>query len=94
MAHFFAAARYVISSHFSLGERTNKTQLRTSQWQQEELQNTISICAKMGSGFLPQHPSISTTKKKSVQPNANLLIFFSVEKNNKEQTRHTYAIQM
>lgn len=47
----------------------------------------------MGSGFLPRHPSISTTKRKSVQLTANLLNFFSVEENNKEQTPHTSSIQ-
>lgn len=43
----------------------------------------------MGKGFLPQHPSTSTTKRKFVQPTANLLGYFFGEKNNIEQTAHT-----
>lgn len=75
MAHFFSAVWYVISNHFCPRETTNKMHPTGNE---EELQNIISIFVKMGSGFLPQHPSIS--KRKSVQPTANLLIFFSVEK--------------
>lgn len=89
MAHFFSAVWYVISNHFCPRETTNKMHPTGNK---EELQNIISIFVKMGSGFLPQHPSIS--KRKSVQPTANLLIFFSVEKNNKEQIPHTNSIQM